>query len=322
MGSPGDAVAAFSDAIVNGDEPAARRVSAGWDAAGDSPSKLFKQGVSGGFRLQALVTVTQPDRAIVGTAIVKGKKAQRVWVMARRAGDDWRVGGVTDSAAYAAFFLDGLVVPPERVQELPDSPSAAAFVTALLDPSSTHADSATVRQGAPGRASVVVARLGRDGVCHLVEVGGDEARGYWVLLNATKDGFVVRGASRFDELAAVLLRADLWPRAGTAQAGAAPAGAVPKGQMLAESAPVKAALAQVFEDAMAQAAAGAGPGGDQTQTEALQRLFRDALAKLEAASAGTGTNPPSDDLSDLASELLSAVEQLTKHTSKREDSPR
>lgn len=291
MGLPGDAVAAFDAALANGDEAAARAVSTGWDAAGDNPSKLFRQGTKEGFRLQALATVTQPDRAIVGTALVKGTKAQRVWLLLRRSGEGWLVAGIKDSPAMAAFFLDGLLPPDKRVKDLPDSPSAAAHVSGLLDPTSTVADAVALRRQVPAGATILQARQGEGGVCHLVELQGP-GRGFWVLLNNEDRGFVLRGASRFDDLQSVVNQVAITPtgsKSSARPASAAPSRPAPREAKVpkldAESPEVRAAMAKVFEDAIAQAGVGAT---DPAAKEALDRVFRLALAQL-------GSTPESDD---------------------------
>ncbi len=291
--NPGEVVAAFDAAAAAGDESAAKAVCIRWDADGDAPGKLFRQATRKGFRLTPTGTHEHGDRAVVAVALLSieapsappvrdgklraldaDKRGERLWLFVERHEGAWRLSGVSQSVEVASLFLDGVVGAGDGLSALPESAEAAAHVAGLLDRTSPDPDGARVRAEAPAEPTIAQARKVPGAMRHVVEIGGGERPGPWIVLERGADGFSVASVSRMRSLSALLHGLPVgYGLAATEDQVMAD----DKVKIKLDSPEAKAAMALALSEALKQLTAGGNLGGDKKGSEALVGLFQAAL---------------------------------------------
>lgn len=290
-------VAAFDAAAAAGDAAAAQAVSVRWEADGDAPGQLFRQAKRKQFRLSPVRTHEHGDRAVVMSALVLAqagrsgdKRAERLFVLLERVDGAWRICGVSQSQHVASLYLDGTIGAGDGLAALPESPEAALHVLGILDRTSPDPDGARVRAEAAPEPTVVQARQVPGTARHVVELGGRETLGPWIVLERGADGFSVARVSQMRSLSALL--------AGL------PVGyglEVPEGKRMADdkvkikldSPEAKAAIAHALSEALKKLTTGAegAPGIDKKSSEALMGLFQAAMVPQAGKDAAPAPKP-------------------------------
>src|SRR5690242_13909335 len=114
----------FAAAIVAKDAAAAEALCtvAGWSLEGDTPRKIFEQGVRKGFQLQILPLPTvKGDRAAVAGLVIRpdlGKQLGDAWLLLVDQDGFWLVDGATKAPAVASLYVRGVLTAQPRLDAL------------------------------------------------------------------------------------------------------------------------------------------------------------------------------------------------------------
>jgi hypothetical protein len=163
--TPAEAAAQFGAALAAKDAAAAEALctTAGWSVQGDTPRKIFEQGVRKGFLWQMLpLPIDKGDRAAVAGLIVRpdqGRQLGDAWLLLVREEGFWRVDGATKAPAIASLFVKGVLTAQPRLDTLPPSPDAEAWARSAIAHAST------------GRAHLLAARKTSDAALALGDLG-------------------------------------------------------------------------------------------------------------------------------------------------------
>lgn len=269
--TPRQAIVAFDQAVAARDEAAARARSAVWEGHGGTPAQLFAYATGSDLRLASRANIAQPGRAIVAVvAQQNGEIADRLWVLTTRDGGDWKVAGFTRDPHVAALQLDGILAPGQVLEDLPESPEAAAYLRGLLDPATGVP---AVRAEAPPGAVVADARQVPERGRHVVELRAPSGRA-WAILDRAEKGFTFQGISSFTQLE------NIFARLAPSPSEPAPTGTGPDEVVMAFGAAVRARDASAAR-ALCTSEGWGSPG------DCARRLFEQCVRKeLEATVVG------------------------------------